>query len=113
MLRGTADNNGSATLSYIGQSAAADTLQASALFSGLPLTSNQFTATWQANEAPQITLVSDQNVTLPNSGIYTATVTDPTANSGPITVSWTTVSGPGVVTFEFPFFKTRRRTPIA
>src|SRR5262249_34140752 len=42
-----------------------------------------------------------QVLTLPNTGTYTATVTDPVAPlGGAITVAWTPVSGPGTVIFD-------------
>ena len=54
-------------------------------------------------QAPQITVNGDQLLTLPNPGLYTATVTDPAAPAGgAIAVNWTEVSGPGTVTFEYP-----------
>ena len=101
-LRGTTDTTGLATVSYTETTLSTDVLQASALVNGLPLVSGQLTTTWSGAQAPDISVIGDKLLQLPNPGLYTATVTDPAAPAGgPITVQWTQLSGPGTVTF-FP-----------
>jgi hypothetical protein len=102
-LEAVTDSTGKATVSYTGAAAGTDVLEASATLNGMSLGSGQLTATWIVGQAPQITVTGDQVLTLPNPGLYTATVTDPVAPAGgAITVNWTQASGPGTVTFEYP-----------
>ena len=102
-LSGTTDSTGQAILNYSEPAIGTDLLQASALVNGLPLVSNQTTLTWISAQAPQITVEGTKLLQLPNSGSYTAAVTDPVAPlGGPITVQWTQLSAPSTVTFDTP-----------
>ncbi len=54
-----------------------------------------------SSQPPSITVVGDSSLTLPNPGVYQATVTDPDAAAGgAISVSWSEVSGPGTASFS-------------
>jgi RHS repeat-associated protein len=93
------DSTGRATFSYAGQTAGVDVVQASATLFGLGLISNQVSVNWITANAPQITVSGDASLQMPNSGHYTATITNQGAG---LTVAWTKQSGPGNVTFDQP-----------
>ncbi len=104
-VQATTNANGMATVSYSGTTAGADLIQASATTGGQSLYSNQAAETWSnsTSQPPSITVVGDSTLTLPNPGVYQATVADPDApNGGAISVAWSEVSGPGTATFSAP-----------
>jgi RHS repeat-associated protein len=62
---------------------------------------NAFGVNLPTNQPPVITIAPTWSVTLPNSLALTYTVTDPgLAVGGTLTVTWSTVSGPGMVGFQ-------------
>jgi len=98
-LPATTDNTGKATVTYAGQAAGTDVMQATATLNGLSLVSNQSAVTWISANAPQITITGDLSLQLPNPGHYTATI----VNHGTgLAIAWSKVSGPGNVTFDTP-----------
>lgn len=53
-----------------------------------------------ANQAPTVTMATDQTVTLPAAGTFSGTATDDGLPTGTLTYAWSKVSGPGAVTFS-------------
>jgi RHS repeat-associated protein len=101
ILPATTDNTGTATVTYTGGNSGVDFVQVTATVNGQAAYSNQLAITWIGASVPQLSVVGDKLLQLPNPGLYTATVTDPVAPAGgAITVQWTQLSGPGTVTFE-------------
>jgi hypothetical protein len=54
------------------------------------------------NQAPAVNAGADAAITLPASAILSGLVTDDNLPSGTLSVQWSKVSGPGVVTFTSP-----------
>jgi hypothetical protein len=54
------------------------------------------------NQPPQVSAGPDQTITLPASASLSGTATDDGQPNGTLDISWTTVSGPGTVTFGTP-----------
>ena len=52
-----------------------------------------------ANQPPVVSAGSDRSVTLPSTAALDGTVTDPDLPVQPLSTTWSTVSGPGTVTF--------------
>ena len=99
------DANGNFTFIYPGNVGGLDTLQASAALYGNTIPSNATTMQWQGGpqgaQPPRIAVSGPGLITLPNTGTYNATVTDPAApQGGAIAVNWTQVGGPGTITFN-------------
>jgi hypothetical protein len=114
ILPATTDNTGTATVTYTGGNSGVDFVQVAATVTGQAAYSNQLAITWIGALVPQISVVGDKLLQLPNPGLYTATVTDPVALAGgAITVQWTQLSGPGTVTFEHPTQPTTHATYTA
>src|SRR5262249_55554932 len=91
------DATGHATFSYVGVHAGTDSLQAQAQLTGMVAYSNEASVLWTfvPNQPPAVSAGSNQTITLP-----TNTVTlngSASAGAGPLTLTWTQVSGPGTV----------------
>jgi hypothetical protein len=54
------------------------------------------------NQPPFVNAGPDQTIALPSTAALNGTVSDPDGSPGPLTVTWTKVSGPGTVTFANP-----------
>jgi hypothetical protein len=54
------------------------------------------------NQPPAVNAGADQAVTLPNAATLSGSVTDDGLPGGTVTAAWSTVSGPGTVTFAYP-----------
>src|SRR5579864_2330143 len=96
------DATGHATLSYVGVHAGTDTLQAQAQLTGMVAYSNQVSVQWTfvPNQPPAVSAGANQTITLP-----TNTVTlngSASGGNGPLTLTWSEVSGPATVTFTNP-----------
>ena len=102
-LTATTNTSGIATFSYAGAVVGADVAQVTASVNGQGAISNQAALSWIATNAPSISVTGTSTLQLPNAGNYVATVTDPSGGGGgAITVAWTSVSGPGTVSFDAP-----------
>jgi hypothetical protein len=67
---------------------------------GAAAVSDQITITATGNQAPVVSAGPDQNITLPAEALLNGSATDDGLPAPPtLTIGWTKVSGPGVVTF--------------
>lgn len=93
------DATGHATFTYTGVNGGTDTLQAQAQLTGMVAYSNEVTVNWHfvPNQPPVVSAGANQTITLPTS---TVTLSGSASGGvGPLTLTWTQVSGPGTVTF--------------
>jgi len=70
----------------------------------------KFTVTSPVNNAPVITAIPNQTVTLPSGVVLSGTISDDGLPNGNLTASWRVVSGPGIVTFGTATAKTSGAT---
>ena len=101
-LQAVTDATGHASFSYVGVNGGTDTLQAQAQLTGMVAYSNQVSFQWNfvANQPPVVSAGSNQTITLP-----TTTVTlngSASGGVGPLTLTWSEVSGPSTATFTSP-----------
>lgn len=96
------DATGRATLTYTGVKAGSDTIQAQAQLTGMVAYSNEVSVQWTfvPNQPPAVSAGANQTITLP-----TSTVTlngSASGGNGPLTLTWSELSGPATVTFSNP-----------
>src|SRR5262249_4503776 len=95
------DINGQAQFCYTGTSAGSDTITASIQTSTATSTMN-----WQAgvvNQAPQVFLPASLSISLPDSANLIGIAIDDGLPAGAgLTLNWSTVGGPGAITFASP-----------
>jgi RHS repeat-associated protein len=114
-LSATTDSNGAATFTYVNTSPGTDQVQAVAIIAGMVTYSNIVNVPWtSAPSTPpinnngdsstlSISVTAQNTVILPNKLQLNATVTDSALPSGgTIALTWSEVSGPGIVTFSSP-----------
>jgi RHS repeat-associated protein len=106
---GTTDLDGNSVFTYDHTNPGNYNLVAVATVNGNVIFSNVFTGTWTPPNATStcngcnsvtVSIAANTSVTIPNALTLTGTVTDSVGESP--TISWTQVSGPGVVTFANP-----------
>lgn len=100
----TTDGTGHVEFAYAGspQVTGADQVQANTFVNGTLAYSNVVTVPWNSgtNQPPAVNAGTPQAIVLPAPAILNGTVTNDGLPSNTLTITWTTLSGPGAVTFD-------------